>query len=94
MEVQCVRLPLAYIKLQNPSNQSVGQAICILARLAAKKAVQEQLRSQGVRVTLVKPAELSVRAQAYLQAHPELIDAAKERALLMGMFEKPRRKSA
>ena len=69
-------------------------AICILARLAAKRHVTEELRAQGVRVSLVKPAELSVKAQAYLQAHPELIDQAKDRALRLGMFEKPRRKSA
>ena len=69
-------------------------AICILARLAAKRAVTEELRAQGVRVSLVKPAEISVKAQAYLQSHPELYDAAKERALRLGMFEKPRRNSA
>jgi len=41
-------------------------AVCILARLAAKKAVHKELRSQGVRVTLVKPAELCARANEYL----------------------------
>ena len=66
-------------------------AICILARLAAKRAVTEELRAQGVRVSLVKPADISVKAQAYLQSHPELIDEAKARALRLGMFEKPRR---
>ena len=69
-------------------------AICILARLAAKRAVTEELRAQGVRVSLVKPAEISVKAQAYLQSHPELIDAARERAQRLGMFEKPQRKRA
>ena len=69
-------------------------AVKVLARLAAKRAVEADLRAQGVRVSLVKPAEISVKAQAYLQSHPELIDAAKERALRLGMFEKPRRKSA
>ena len=69
-------------------------AICILARLAAKRAVTEELRAQGVRVSLVKPAEISVKAQAYLQSHPELYREAKERAQRLGMFEKPRRRSA
>ena len=55
--------------------------------------MQEELRAQGVRVTLVKPAEIAAQAQVYLQSHPELIDAAKERALRLGMFEKRRRKS-
>ena len=71
-----------------------ASAVHILARLAAKKAVQEQLRADGLRVSLVKPAELSVKAQAYLQSHPELYREAKERAQRLGMFEKPRRKSA
>jgi NAD(P)-dependent dehydrogenase (short-subunit alcohol dehydrogenase family) len=63
-------------------------AVKVLARLAAKKAVEAELRAQGVRVTLVRPAEIAVQAQAYLQSHPELIDAARERALRLGMFEK------
>ena len=67
-------------------------AVHVLARLAAKRAVQEELRCQGVRVSLVKPAEISVKAQAYLQSHPELYREAKERAQRVGMFEKRRRK--
>jgi NAD(P)-dependent dehydrogenase (short-subunit alcohol dehydrogenase family) len=63
-------------------------AVKVLARLAAKKAVEAELRAQGVRVTLVRPAEIAAQAQAYLQSHPELIDAARERALRLGMFEK------
>src|SRR5262252_7163915 len=34
------------------------QAVMMFARLAAKRAVQDQLRAQGVRVTLVLPAEI------------------------------------
>jgi hypothetical protein len=51
----------------------------VLARLAAKKAVEAE--AKGVRVTLVRPAEISAQAQAYLANHPELIDEAKERAV-------------
>jgi hypothetical protein len=69
-------------------------AICILARLAAKKAVTEELRNQGVRVTLVRPAEITAKAIEYLPIHPELYDEARERAQRIGMIEKPRRKSA
>jgi hypothetical protein len=69
-------------------------AVKVLAQLAAKKAVEAELRAKGVRVTLVKPAEITAQAQVYLQSHPELIDAAKERALRLGMYEKPRRRSA
>jgi short-subunit dehydrogenase len=67
------------------SSKPVGnQAIAILARLAAKKAVQDELRSQGVRVTLVKPAEIAERAKAYLDANPHLYQEALERAKQMG----------
>jgi hypothetical protein len=67
-------------------------AVHVLARLAARRAVQDELRSQGVRVSLVKPAEISVKAQVYLQSHPELYREALERAQRMGMFEKRRRR--
>jgi hypothetical protein len=56
--------------------------------------VQDELRSQGVRVSLVKPAEISARAQVYLAEHAELYREALLRAQRLGMFEKPRRKSA
>ena len=63
-------------------------AVKVLARLAARKAVETELRAKGIRVTLVKPAEITAQAQVYLQSHPELIDEAKARALRLGMFEK------
>jgi hypothetical protein len=69
-----------------------ASAVHVLARMAAKKAVQEQLRADGVRVTLVKPAEISARAQVYLSQHPELYREALERALRLGMFEKRKRR--
>ena len=52
----------------------------VLARLQARKAVQEELRSQGKKAYLVKPAEISARAQSYLSQHPELYREALERA--------------
>jgi hypothetical protein len=69
-----------------------ASAVHVLARLAAKKAVQDQLRSQGVRVSLVKPAEISERTREYLCQHPELYQEALVRAQLMGCFEKPKRR--
>jgi len=59
----------------------------VLARLAAKRAVQEELRAQGVRVTLVKPAVISERATAYLRDHPELWKEALQRAHLIDEME-------
>ena len=46
----------------------------------------DQLRAQGVRVTLVKPAEIAAKANEYLSAR--LYDEARERARRMGMFER------
>ena len=70
-----------------------ASAVHVLARLAARKAVQEELRAQGVRVSLVRPAEISARAQAFLADHPELYREALERAQRLGLYEKPRRRS-
>jgi deoxyribodipyrimidine photolyase-like uncharacterized protein len=49
------------------------QAVMQLARLAAKRAVQDELRAQGVRVSLVPYAEIMRQAREYLASHPELI---------------------
>ena len=67
------------------------QAVMVLARLAAKKAVQDQLRAQGVRVSLFPYAELMRQAGEYLAKHPELYQQALERANRMtaeGVFGK------
>jgi hypothetical protein len=69
-----------------------ASAVHVLARMAARRAVQEQLRADGGRVSLVKPAEISAKAQVYLADHPELYREALERAQRLGMFEKRRRK--
>ena len=52
----------------------------ILARMMAKKAVQQELRDQGVRVTLVPPREINERATAYLRDHVEIWKEALARA--------------
>jgi hypothetical protein len=63
------------------------QAVTQLARLAAKRAVQDQLRAQGVRVSLVLPRDIAEKASAYLVAHPELYQQALERAQRMGYID-------
>jgi protein involved in temperature-dependent protein secretion len=63
----------------------------LLARMMAKRAVQEQLRSEGVRVSLVRPAEISARVQVYLQSHPEVWREALERAHLFDEAEGQRK---
>ena len=60
------------------------QAVLTFARLAAKKAVQDNLRAQGVRVSLFPIAEVMRQAREYLAAHPELYQLALERAHKLG----------
>ena len=66
-----------------------NHAINVLARLAAKNAVKEKLRGDGVRLTLVPPREISEQAQRYLADHPELYREAFERAKQMGWIKQP-----
>jgi hypothetical protein len=47
---------------------------------------------QGRRLTLVFPAEITRRANEYLALHPALFDEARERALKMRLFDKPKRR--
>ena len=69
-----------------------ASAVHVLARLAARNAVKQQMRDAGVRVTLVPPAEINANANEYLALHQELYDEARERAHRLGMFEKPKRR--
>jgi hypothetical protein len=64
--------------------QQHRQAVMVLARLAAKRAVQAQLRDQGARVSLVPYAEIIRLAREYLDSHPELYQQALERAQRLG----------
>jgi hypothetical protein len=64
-----------------------ASAVSVLARLAARNIIKEQLRDQGVRVTLVPIREITERAQQYLADHPELYAQALERARQMGMIK-------
>jgi len=63
------------------------QAVMQLARLAAKRAVQDNLRAQGVRVTLFPHAELMRQAGEYLASHPELYQQALQRAHTLGYID-------
>jgi hypothetical protein len=66
-------------------------AVKTLARLAAKRAVQANLRDQGIRVTTYPYAEIIRQAAEYLANHPELYQQALERANRMtaaGVFGK------
>src|SRR5262249_26258114 len=63
----------------------------ILARLAAKRLVQEQLRAEGVRLSLVKPREVNERATTYLHDHPEVWTEALARAHKLDEMEGARK---
>jgi hypothetical protein len=63
-----------------------NHAIDVLAKLAAKRKVQEQLREQGIRVTLVKPADIAAQTERYLAANPHLYEEAMQQALQMGLL--------
>jgi hypothetical protein len=69
--------------------------IHILARLQARRSVQDQLRGEGVRLSQVSPREVQERATAYLRDHPEVWKEALARAHLIDEMEgrkKDRRK--
>jgi len=55
----------------------------VFARAAAKRAIQQQLRDDGVRVSLVPAREINDKATEYLAAHPEVWSKAIERARQM-----------
>ena len=63
----------------------------IAVRMIAKRAVESELRSQGVRVTLVPPAEINQRATAYIATHPEIWVQALERAKKIEEAEEARK---
>ena len=56
-------------------------AVIHLARYRAKKAVEAELKSKGVRVTLVRPAEIRLLAEDYLAQHRERLCAEAEQAI-------------
>jgi hypothetical protein len=82
---------MATISLPQSFQPISATAVKVLARLAAKRAVQQKLRDQGVRVSLFPYAELMRQAAEYLDKHPELYQQALERAKRMtaeGVFGK------
>jgi len=49
-----------------------------LARYRARRILELELRSQGVRVQYVPIRDIREQAQAYLEQHPELLDECAE----------------
>ena len=59
-------------------------AVSVLAHQAAKRAIKNQLRAQGLRVHELTARELTLRAEIWLAWHPELIAEAREKAQALG----------
>jgi hypothetical protein len=59
-------------------------AIRVFAKMAAKRAVQAQIRAKGERISDYSNKELILRAEAWLETHPELIVEARANAARMG----------
>ena len=68
----------------NAFQQLGAVAVDVLARLAAKKAVQAELRASGNRA-LVRHREIVARSKVYLAEHPELREQAMASAWKLGM---------
>jgi len=60
--------------------------------IAARKAVKERLRQQGVK--FYKHADMLRQASEYLDQHPELYEQALARAWEMGVMEQSERLNA
>jgi len=61
--------------------QQHRQAVMVLARMRAKKAINAKLRAQGVRLTLVLPAVINAQARDYLAEHLDELIAEAEHAI-------------
>jgi hypothetical protein len=53
-------------------------AVGVLAKREAIKAVKEDLRARGVKLSYVSPREIRMVANEYLAAHPELLTQAEQ----------------
>ena len=59
-------------------------AVRVFAQMAAKNIVKSQIRAQGLRVHDFAAKEITLRAEAWLETHPELIAEAREKAVELG----------
>jgi hypothetical protein len=59
-------------------------AVRVLAQLAAKNEVKRQIRAQGLRVHEFTAKEITLRADEWLAAHPEMFEEARVKAAALG----------
>jgi hypothetical protein len=62
-------------------------AIKVLARMAARSAVKEELRAEGKHPSRMRAADIERQAQQYLDDHRELWRVALDRAIKIGFIE-------
>jgi hypothetical protein len=62
------------------------QLISVLARSSARRAVEERMRSEGIRVSHTPLRIIMEEANAYLREHPELIEQTIERVRNVPQF--------
>jgi len=62
------------------------QLISVLARSSARRAVEQRMRSEGVRVSLTPIRIIMEEAKVYLRQHPELIEQTIERVRNVPQF--------
>jgi hypothetical protein len=75
-------------RLPKPNSLALGKgAILTLARQAARAAARDQLRSQGLRLSRIKAADIERQAQEYLEDHPKLYWEALDRAVKIGLVD-------
>ena len=55
-------------------------AVRVWAMQAAKRAIKNQLRAQGLRLHDLTAKELTLRAEIWLAWHPEIVEEARVRA--------------
>ena len=59
-------------------------AVGVFAMQAAKRAIKNQLRAQGLRVHDLSARDLTLRAEMWLAWHPALLAEAREKAVELG----------
>ena len=59
-------------------------AVAVFAMGAAKEAVKAQIRAQGLKLYDFAAKDITLRAEAWLKAHPELIVEARAKAVRLG----------
>jgi hypothetical protein len=69
------------------------QAVLVLAKLAALRAIKRQIQKEGrLRVSQIPAGKLNALAGLYLKAHPELITQAMQSDLVVVQQSKHSRK--